>query len=433
MITSQSISPNVLPGLVKAVEKYIIVYNTDKVLKAASVKATAMRTGSAVAGTVTSTTKGPLRLKGSKITMESNGTPKPKAPEKEEKRTITYQPKTGPSPRLDIPKEGVSLEPTWIHVTTEVKGMQIIGVKVIPFRVRSTENLLNILMSDKQVKYLDYMTTKYGRVAMRSFFRFIRALRIPRIKDLALTGDPKFDLLWGGTRYGSDMFICLSQLDMDNSEDVFGSPYFVRRIQKLGWTSIMIADDVNKRVTFCMKEFGGVCSVVPYGFLYSSLGRDHSKVFEDLEDVKRSASPFFRMSARRRKVFGETMAHNRLMGYLDTIQEEDLEERKLKLMSKAKKFIKDPLKAKALKTDFKRLQKLKRKAIETPYKYAPGTKGYESGTRAAKTAARRARQVLKRSAATTAVVGTGGVVAIKKRKDKLAKERMAYQKKYSKK
>ena len=313
MITSQSVSQNILPGLVKAVEKYILIYNTDKILKAASVKATAIRTGAKVAGTLP---RGPLRVKGSKITMEAEKG----GPEKEEKRTKTFQPKAGPSPRLEIPKDGVSLEPTWIHVTTEVKGMQIIGVKVIPFRVVSTDNLLNILMSDKQVKYLDYLTTKYGRVAMRSFFRFIRAIRIPRIKDLALTGDPKFDLLWGGTRYGSDMFICLSQLDMDNAEDLFGSPYFVRRIQKLGWSSLMIADDVNKKVTFCMKEFGGVCSVVPYGFVYSSLGRDHSKVFEDLEDVKRSASPFFRMTARRRKVFGETIAYNQMTKYLDTIQ-----------------------------------------------------------------------------------------------------------------
>lgn len=320
MITSQSISPNILPGLVKAVEKYILVYNTDKILKAASVKATAIRTGASVAGSVTRTSRGPLRLKGSKITMEQ-GPGHKNVPSEETKTSTTFQPRTGPSPRLEIPKEGVSLEPTWIHVTTEVKGMQIIGVKVIPFKVQSTESLLNILMSDKQVKYLDYLTTKYGRVAMRSFFRFIRAMRIPRIKDLALTGDPKFDLLWGGTRYGSDMFICLSQLDMDDSEDVFGSPYFVRRIQKLGWASIMIADDVNKKVTFCMKEFGGVCSVVPYGFVYSSLGRDHSKVFEDLEDVKRSASPFFRMTARRRKVFGETIAYNQMTKYLDTIQE----------------------------------------------------------------------------------------------------------------
>jgi len=325
MITSQGISPNILPGLVKALEKYILVYNTDKVLKAASVAAIAARTGASAGQTISTKITKPLRLKGSKITLESNGGkggPKPRrGPEEETKVTKTFQPRTGPAPRLEIPKEGVSLEPTWIHVTTEHKGMQIIGVKVIPFRVKSTENLLNILMSDKHVKYLDYLTTKYGRVAMRSFFRFVRALKIPRIKDLALTGDPKYDLLWGGTRYGSDMFIGLSQLDMDSSKDLFGSPYFVRRLQKLGWASILIADDVNKKVTFCMKEFGGVCSVVPYGFVYSSLGRDHSKVFEDLEDVKRSASPFFRMTARRTRVFAETLAHNTMMSYLETLQE----------------------------------------------------------------------------------------------------------------
>ena len=313
MITSQGVSPNILPGLVKAVEKYILVYNTDKILKAAKIQTTAVKARGIASGALKPT----LRLKGSKFMMEY----KDDSDDREEtKKTTVWTPKVGPSPRLDIPKEGVSLEPTWIYVTTELQGMQIIGVKVIPFVVRSTENLLSILMSDKQVKYLDYMTTKYGRMAMRTFFRFIRSLKIPRIKDLALTGDPKFDLLWGGTGYGDDMFICLSQLDMDNSEDMFGSPYFVRRIQKLGWTSIAIADDVNKSVTFCMKEFKGVCSVVPYGFIYSTLGKDHQKVFEDLEDVKRSASPFFRMTARRRRVFGETIAYNQMTKYLDTIQ-----------------------------------------------------------------------------------------------------------------
>lgn len=318
MITSQGVSPNILPGLVKAVEKYILIYNTDKILKAASIAANAMKVGTIV----THTRPRRMHLKGSKLMLEDDD-PNIKSASKassETKKTTTWQPKVGPTPRLEVPKEGVSLEPTWVHVTTELKGMQIIGVKVIPFVVKSTDNLLNILMSDKQVKYLDYMTTKYGRMAMRTFFRFLRSLRIPRIKDLALTGDPKFDVLWGGTGYGDDMFICLSQLDMDNSEDMFGSPYFVRRIQKLGWTSIAIADDVNKSVTFCMKEFKGVCSVVPYGFIYSSLGKDHSKIFEDLEDVKRSASPFFRMSARRRRVFGETIAYNQMTKYLDTIQ-----------------------------------------------------------------------------------------------------------------
>lgn len=316
MITSQGVSPNILPGLVKAVEKYILIYNTDKILKAASIAANAMK-----AGTIVTNTRPRMRLKGSKLMLEDDENIKAGAKASSEtKKATTWQPKIGPSPRLEVPKEGVSLEPTWIHVTTELKGMQIIGVKVIPFVVKSTDNLLNILMSDKQVKYLDYMTTKYGRMAMRTFFRFLRSLKIPRIKDLALTGDPKFDVLWGGTGYGDDMFICLSQLDMDNSEDMFGSPYFVRRIQKLGWTSIAIADDVNKSVTFCMKEFKGVCSVVPYGFIYSSLGKDHSKIFEDLEDVKRSASPFFRMTARRRRVFGETIAYNQMTKYLDTIQ-----------------------------------------------------------------------------------------------------------------
>ena len=83
---------------------------------------------------------------------------------------------------------------------------------------------------------------------------------------------------------------------------------------------MIITDDVNKKATFCMKEFGGICSVVPYPFIYASLGKDHAKVYDDLEDVKRSASPFFSLRKRRKQVFGETLAYNRLNTYLGRVQ-----------------------------------------------------------------------------------------------------------------
>jgi len=327
MLISGSVSPNVIPGLTKAIEKYILVYNIDKVLRAAnlgvgkivkSAGSVAIKVGS---GGVLSMREGIQPL------FEED--PIKKGQQKGGTKTgieiKTGGPK-GPAPRLEIPKDSVSLEPTWIHVTTERKGLQILGVKVIPFRVQSSENIVNIIMSDQRLKGLDYLAAKYSRVGLRVMMRFLRAIRIPMIKDKALTGDPKYDLLWGGTQYGSDMFVALSQLDLDGAEEVFSKPGVVRRIHKLGWASMVITDDVNKKATFCMREFGGVCSVVPYQFIYSSLGKDHAKVYDDLEDVKRTASPFFSMRTNRRKVFGETVANHQLLKYLNTIQEDAVDE-----------------------------------------------------------------------------------------------------------
>jgi len=78
----------------------------------------------------------------------------------------------------------------------------------------------------------------------------------------------------------------------------------------------MVADDVSKQVTFCMKQYGGVCANVPYGFIYSSVGKEHSKVYDDLEDMKRSSGPFFRMKTTRRKVFSDSLALSKLNKYL---------------------------------------------------------------------------------------------------------------------
>jgi len=66
-----------------------------------------------------------------------------------------------------------------------------------------------------------------------------------------------------------------------------------------------------------MKEFHGLCSSTPYQFIYSSLGKDYGKVYDNLEDVKKAASPFFKLSVNSKRVFGE--AKNILNDYLKRI------------------------------------------------------------------------------------------------------------------
>jgi len=331
MLTSESVSPNVLPGLVKAVEKYILLYHTDEILKMASSSTAGkiLSTGAKiVAGTAITAAAGAVAAKmvdkildsddlteapgGYSTTKTVKITNKQSGEEAQTSKTSNIPLSGGGGhgssvrPSLDIPRnDAVSLEPTWLNVTTEKKGMQILGVKVVPFSVRGGQSMASLLFNDTQLKHLTYLSTKYGRAFTRVFFRLMRKVRLPVIKDKALSGDPKKDIIYGGTQYGKNMFVCLSKLDIDN-EETFDRPSSVQRLHKLGWASFIVADDVNKRATFCMKEFGGVCSVIPYGYMFSSLGKEHSKVYEDLEDLKKASGPFFNRKTNRRRTFSES-------------------------------------------------------------------------------------------------------------------------------
>ena len=57
-----------------------------------------------------------------------------------------------------------------------------------------------------------------------------------------------------------------------------------------------------------MKQFGGVCSTIPYSFIFASLGREHGQVYKDMEEAQRSAGPFFRKkSTTKRKIISQGM------------------------------------------------------------------------------------------------------------------------------
>jgi hypothetical protein len=367
MLSSASVSPNVLPGIVKAIEKYILLYNTDDVLKAAS-KTTAgdiLSTGSKLAASTLLTTaatagaayavskgspaaaaaaakagtaiaaavqKGKSLLNNKDVDIEgetlneagTTATAKiptpPGSKDKDKTVTTTTQQQTF-TPTINMPRnnESVSLEPTYLTVQTAKKQMQILGVKVVPFEIRSSEPIVSLITKDIQLKQFSFKVEKYTRMLTRVFHRIMRKIPLTSIKDKVLTGDPKNDVILGKTQYGKNMFLCINRLDLQN-DDMLSSPDILRKLQSLGWASIVVLDDVNKRATFCMKEFGGICSVVPYSYIFSSLGKEHNKVYEDLEDVRKASGPFFRARTNRRKAFTEGTKQTTSDKYLELIQ-----------------------------------------------------------------------------------------------------------------
>jgi hypothetical protein len=317
MLVSGNISPNVLPGVIKALEKFILVYGIDEAIRAANMGRGKVAQAAKSAGQIV-IQQNRLVAKESFVAEVSPTKPTYKGPPAQKQDEEEKEKKGDKGTKLTKLVTGpgytsISLEPTWISFESS-DGVKLLGLKVVPFMMAKGVDVVAAIKNDMQRKKLEaYMESK-KRMIIRLIWRLGRFLRIPFIKDKALTGDPQKDIIWATTLYKKRVFLMLSQVDIEE-ENLFAKPADVLKLFKMGWSSIVVADDVNKQATFCMKEFGGICSVVPYSYMFASLGKEQLKVYEDLEDARRSAGPFFRMKVPMRKVFGEAIAYEKYKNF----------------------------------------------------------------------------------------------------------------------
>jgi hypothetical protein len=208
----------------------------------------------------------------------------------------------------------ITAEPTWVKVDTHL-GSSVIGVKVIPFPVISDATLAELMMSDRRLKFLMAGSIQAYRKILKTLYRiwYGSVGKLPFLGRSPITGNPRKDVIFNRSVHRDKIFICLSMMDFDN--EFFQTAGGITKLYSLGWSSFVVADDVNKRASFCMKQFKGMCSTVQYAFIYSSL--DQSKVYEDLEDVRKASSPFFRMSKKSSKLLGECVAASKLEEFLE--------------------------------------------------------------------------------------------------------------------
>ena len=207
----------------------------------------------------------------------------------------------------------ITAEPTWVKVDTAT-GSSVIGVKVIPFPVHSDATLGELMMSDRQMKMMMAITTSIYRRIIKTLYNawYATVGKLPYLGRSPITGDPRHDIIFSRSIHRELTFVCLSTMDFDN--EFFRDAGGVAKLHLLGWKSFAVADDINKRAYFCMREFGGMCSAVQYSFIYSSL--QQSKVYEDLEDVRKAASPFFKLQKKSSQLFGEHLAASKLEHFL---------------------------------------------------------------------------------------------------------------------
>ena len=312
MLISQAVSENVIPGIAKTLESYIIVYNMNDVL---------------------SNPTGPrqvnYKIKGGRIFAKesedlSEGLPpgvkpgtkgkgQPQLPElpdeeDEEEKEKEKEKISKEKSKVNLSDRGITLEPTYMTVeVTKENGQQVtefIGVKVVPLRVKSDAKLLDMMMYDQQMRFIQALMVKQGRNILRFAYKIIGKWT-GRLGSKILGGDVRQDAILGRSGFRGQPFIVVDK-GQDFDESFFSKPSKINRLFKMGWGNIIIVDSINRQAYFCLKQLRGTCSILSFSMIYQNLGQ--LKVYETLEDAKRQNSSLFKMGPKISRVLGERMS-----------------------------------------------------------------------------------------------------------------------------
>lgn len=350
LLVDENVSPNIIPGVCKALEKFCLHYKVEEILKMGGLSSDTVLSNIVSAGFEMGTggTNAFFKKLFENESVSETHTPQKQAEKRvqgkvkdttqEEEKAIDHIEKQAgkgadhelKEKEFELKKRefeekqhriedrklelntlnlraNLSIEPTTCLATSR-KGSQVIGIKVIPYPV-SSRPFIRQLLQDNSLSIMDRFLARYERGVTRAFYAIMR--KVPFFRNIPIEKDPFKDIIYARSKFGKNIFLMLSLSSLE-SDDMFKSQGGVDRLNRLGWNSVIIADDVTKRIIFCMKEYGGMCEPTHYNFLYSAMGKEGQEAYERLEDLKKSTSPLWSQHMRMKpsRMFGESLAND---------------------------------------------------------------------------------------------------------------------------
>lgn len=201
--------------------------------------------------------------------------------------------------KADIINRSMNLEPTWVKVHTKDNVERRLGIKVIPMMIEGF-NIKHAVSADMGKYFLNTFIAGIGRLIMRKMYSIVDKWTMygnrPR-------GDIRHDVFYARTGHDGQPFILL-----DKNEDIpslfFSQPQNILKLWRLSWGNIIIADDVQKMVMFCMKKYKGMCSNFSYSMIYSQ-NQEMARVFDDMEDARKATSSLFKFNKKITSIGGK--------------------------------------------------------------------------------------------------------------------------------
>jgi|GEM_PF-2611427 len=351
MLTSTTISNDTFPYICKVLEKFVLLYRREAIASRLSLTNKASYAASAISGVATAGRK--ILRQGEEFDgegeplLEYRGKRNGDGDDDDDDQPTLFEPKMSPatakaykglkgvstnlkavinmnkgedksfefnSPRL----ESLALEPTWVELVHPNIGTIVLGVKVLPFPVSSEFNLLYYLSNDMSSNAMMGELLSRWRKYVRMAWTVLRTIPVVGgYLKKGITGDPQQDIIYASTTFKHNVF-CMVNYN-DAISQMIRNPGTLRKMYKLGWNSLVFADDINRRGIFCMNEFQGLCSTIPYSVMGASFGKDYKEVFQSLEDVKKATASFFSVKKTPESFFRENFTLNK---YLDVMQGE---------------------------------------------------------------------------------------------------------------
>jgi hypothetical protein len=302
VLTTPNISKNILLAVCRTLERYLLIYETDLILQRLGAKTgenISLRQGRLVNVT---------HEQSSQIIKEakpSSNKPDPDPDDEDEEFPEDDSKKRKHEVKIDLPKrDAMTLEPTYMTIDHPRLGKQILAIKALPFQVKSEEMLIQLLRDDYSAGIAVRILRTMERGIVRWIWRIIRGI-MPwsGIRNKAVTGDVEKDVIYGMSGHsvaGKDVFVLIDQASLQK-EITIDAPH-VKKLFKMYWPSFVVVDEIEKTATYCMEGFNGLCSTIHYPYLLTSIGKEHQGVYEDLEEVRKASSQFFRLSTNKQKV-----------------------------------------------------------------------------------------------------------------------------------
>jgi len=223
----------------------------------------------------------------------------------------------------------LALEPTFMTIKFK-DGNELLGIKVVPFFIKSDVPLISLLMADAKITGISAALQSIKRKILGAFYRYKIFLKRRFSFGLAggtkeLTGNPKHDIIYSATKYRKRLFVLIDANEVN--PDFFKNSANIRRLFKLGWSNLLFFDDVHKRVYFCMKDDKGLCNSLSLPAIFSTLG-NRENLYNSLEDARTATTPFFRAKIPSKKILGEndTMVNKKINKKIEEYRNSILDE-----------------------------------------------------------------------------------------------------------
>ena len=191
-----------------------------------------------------------------------------------------------------------------------------VGVKVMPFIMKNFRDVETALLDDYFSKVSEsafkMLTRKIGRTLLNIYHRIISKIPgIGYVLDAKVSNeqDDVSDTVLGSSgfvnasafrsnrnspanyKFTSNVVI-FNKDDLSDPDDynIFSNRSAMNRLFKMGWSTFGVLDSINEEMTFISSLDGGYMHVIPYSYMFETIG---SKVLYDSSDkLKRASSPF---------------------------------------------------------------------------------------------------------------------------------------------